>query len=328
MAKLGEGDPRWIVQDRQDGKNVNAWHWTERDVSDWGKARLRELLENGTVVSSTTCKCKTSTFNNCDMDVTIYNRKGKITFTLDCNFSLAWQGEMLEDQGCRIADARGKLVCPEIDHDSDTENLQVDVTVGDSADPAFLEIMRSEGRKFVRSKIAAFFEDLRQGHGVQNKSKSPPPTSPEKLSAPTSPSSPPLATTTELKQKLQWRVPPAEMWDVLTNEAKASAYTRSAARIALSPGGAFSFLGGSISGNFVEIVPQKVLCMKWRLQDWSSGHYSDARITLDSDEQGTTTLSLVHTNIPAPEVERTKQGWVSNFWEPIKLLFGFGYSSL
>jgi hypothetical protein len=27
MAKLGEGDARWIVAERQDGTNVGAWHW-------------------------------------------------------------------------------------------------------------------------------------------------------------------------------------------------------------------------------------------------------------------------------------------------------------
>lgn len=25
MAKLGEGDPRWLVQERKDGTNVNGW---------------------------------------------------------------------------------------------------------------------------------------------------------------------------------------------------------------------------------------------------------------------------------------------------------------
>ena len=27
MAKWGEGDPRWIVEERPDGTNVNNWHW-------------------------------------------------------------------------------------------------------------------------------------------------------------------------------------------------------------------------------------------------------------------------------------------------------------
>jgi hypothetical protein len=27
MAEIGKGDPRWIVDNRVDGRNVNAWHW-------------------------------------------------------------------------------------------------------------------------------------------------------------------------------------------------------------------------------------------------------------------------------------------------------------
>lgn len=27
MAKWGQGDPRWIVEERADGTNVNNWHW-------------------------------------------------------------------------------------------------------------------------------------------------------------------------------------------------------------------------------------------------------------------------------------------------------------
>lgn len=29
MAKWGEGDPRWIVEERADATNVNNWHWWE-----------------------------------------------------------------------------------------------------------------------------------------------------------------------------------------------------------------------------------------------------------------------------------------------------------
>lgn len=28
MAKWGEGDPRWIVEERPDATNVNNWHWS------------------------------------------------------------------------------------------------------------------------------------------------------------------------------------------------------------------------------------------------------------------------------------------------------------
>lgn len=45
MAKLGEGDARWIVNDMGDsGKNVNNWHWREYDCLQWSEAQLKNSL--------------------------------------------------------------------------------------------------------------------------------------------------------------------------------------------------------------------------------------------------------------------------------------------
>lgn len=41
MAKWGEGDPRWIVEERPDATNVNNWHWTEKNADAWSKAKIR-----------------------------------------------------------------------------------------------------------------------------------------------------------------------------------------------------------------------------------------------------------------------------------------------
>lgn len=35
MAKWGQGDPRWIVEEREDGTNVNNWHWCGRRAGGW-----------------------------------------------------------------------------------------------------------------------------------------------------------------------------------------------------------------------------------------------------------------------------------------------------
>ena len=42
MAKVGEGDDRWIVEDRADGTNVHGWHWQEKDAMPWARARFEE----------------------------------------------------------------------------------------------------------------------------------------------------------------------------------------------------------------------------------------------------------------------------------------------
>ena len=45
MAKWGEGDPRWIVEERPDATNVNNWHWTEKNADQWSKKKLEELFK-------------------------------------------------------------------------------------------------------------------------------------------------------------------------------------------------------------------------------------------------------------------------------------------
>ena len=41
MANWGEGDPRWIVEERPDATNVNNWHWTEKNADAWSKAKIK-----------------------------------------------------------------------------------------------------------------------------------------------------------------------------------------------------------------------------------------------------------------------------------------------
>lgn len=41
QAKWGEGDARWQVADMGvGGRNVNNWHWTEKDALPWCRERL------------------------------------------------------------------------------------------------------------------------------------------------------------------------------------------------------------------------------------------------------------------------------------------------
>ena len=45
MAKWGEGDPRWIVEERPDATNVNNWHWTEKNATFWSRERFDSLFK-------------------------------------------------------------------------------------------------------------------------------------------------------------------------------------------------------------------------------------------------------------------------------------------
>ena len=47
MAKFEEADPRWKVKDMGDGgKNVNGWHWSEKDTFPWFKDQFTTKFDD------------------------------------------------------------------------------------------------------------------------------------------------------------------------------------------------------------------------------------------------------------------------------------------
>ena len=95
MAKLGEGDDRWIVKERDDGKNCNGWHWSEVNLNDWSKERLKELLCVA-IVDDSKGTCKVTEMEKCSGDVTVQSRKQKKFPLYELEIVLKWEGQLLD----------------------------------------------------------------------------------------------------------------------------------------------------------------------------------------------------------------------------------------
>lgn len=77
MAKWGEGDSRWIVEDREDGKNVGAWHWEERNMRDWAEKRLQQMISEGAPrTSAGDCTVVLASLKELKGDCHLHTRKG------------------------------------------------------------------------------------------------------------------------------------------------------------------------------------------------------------------------------------------------------------
>ncbi|WP_411023703.1 activator of Hsp90 ATPase N-terminal domain-containing protein, partial [Salmonella sp. s51228] len=88
MAKLGKGDPRWIVEEREDAKNVNNWHWTERDISQWSKDKFKQLFEGVTFGTEDVIHIKIKSLSSAKGEGVINNRKGKLLFFYEWDLNL------------------------------------------------------------------------------------------------------------------------------------------------------------------------------------------------------------------------------------------------
>jgi activator of HSP90 ATPase len=91
MAKLGEGDARWIVAEREDGTNVKGWHWVEKDAMEWTRSRLGELLGDKTLADADGVTVRTApALLACTGEAYVNRRKGKIIPGFELAVKVAW----------------------------------------------------------------------------------------------------------------------------------------------------------------------------------------------------------------------------------------------
>eukprot|EP01061_Rhynchopus_euleeides_P009474 TRINITY_DN18670_c0_g1_i1.p1 TRINITY_DN18670_c0_g1~~TRINITY_DN18670_c0_g1_i1.p1 ORF type:complete len:347 (+),score=169.92 TRINITY_DN18670_c0_g1_i1:47-1042(+) len=328
MAEVGKGDPRWIVQDRDDGANCNNWHWTEKDILPWAKEQVTGLLQEKVFTETPKVEVRTTNISSFEGDCIIMNRKKKLICSFDLKMDVEWEGAVKDEAtGEKIYTIKGKMTIPDVDDTTIGNDMQVDITCAESGDAADLVLghVRTDGRKLLRKGMEDFALLLKDAHGVTKKAQT---VTENKASASTAAKKEERGVdgcVDDFSLRMDWRCPPAELWDVLTNQGKACAYTRSQVTLNVSEGGEFAYLGGSISGTFKSVDAPKGFVMKWRLDNWDPGHFSLVEVTLDSHEAGATEMKLKHSNIPYGETPRVKEGWTRNFWEPIKGIFGFMY---
>ncbi|XP_035214089.1 activator of 90 kDa heat shock protein ATPase homolog 1-like, partial [Stegodyphus dumicola] len=89
MAKWGEGDPRWLVEERPDATNVNNWHWTEKNACQWSKEKFNEILI-GTKMETDFASCEITEITKCNGDAVVNNRKAKLIFFYEWGLEMKW----------------------------------------------------------------------------------------------------------------------------------------------------------------------------------------------------------------------------------------------
>ncbi|KAH9589449.1 Activator of Hsp90 ATPase [Trypanosoma melophagium] len=326
MARVGEGDPRWIVNERKDGQNVNAWHWEERDLSNECHGELKRRFANLELCKEGDVNLRIKEVSEITGDVTVAQRKGKMMCYFELKLTLKWTG------GDKVS---GSLTVPEVDHDNFREEYDVTVSVtdNDAASQKAETLVRSKGRSVVRNVITSYFNELFEayhiGKNVKNASVLPPP--PTKATGKDTDNTKSGAaeketlgaTATNFSWNMRWRIPVEELFTALMNEQRASVYTRSLAKIDPRSGGTFEYLGGVITGYFVEVVPNEKIKMQWRLRSWPSGIHSSVVMSLRKEEPGVTLLEFAQVGIPEGELQSVQEGWRANFFDAIKMVFGY-----
>ncbi|KAJ8274933.1 hypothetical protein COCON_G00095580 [Conger conger] len=156
MAKWGEGDPRWIVEERADATNVNNWHWTERDATNWSSDKLKELLL-GVRVEGGEGVCEVTEVDKLEGEASINNRKGKLIFFYEWNIKATWTGT--SKTGIKY---KGNVEIPNLSDENDMDDLDISASLSkDEPDTPLLALMRKEGVQAVRSALGGYLGHLK-----------------------------------------------------------------------------------------------------------------------------------------------------------------------
>jgi activator of HSP90 ATPase len=130
-----------------------------------------------------------------------------------------------------------------------------------------------------------------------------------------------MARSRTITQRLVVPASPADVYEAFVNARKHAAFTGSAATGAARVGGAFTACAGYISGIHRALVKGRKVVQSWRTTEWPADA-PDSLLTLTFKKvKGGTEIKMVHSNVPAEQAVRYRQGWIDYYWTPLKAYF-------
>ncbi|KAK3227177.1 hypothetical protein Dsin_007039 [Dipteronia sinensis] len=353
MAKYGEGDKRWIVEDRVDGANVHNWHWAETNCLEWSRNFFNKILSNLTILDGeSNLFIKTKKIDKVEGEAYVNVRKGKIIPGYELSVSIYWEGEAKDNDGVSLLKVDGTVEIPYIADENADEDPEIRVTVKDEGPigKRLKEAMLSNGKPLILERVRTFVQSMAKGGPCKDEleAKKVAPKTSNISSANSSAVNEVKKDTVAVPEKKKKEAKKKEgfktitltekfsckavhLYEILMDENRWKGFTQSNAKISKEVGGEFSIFDGSVTGKNLELEDGKLIVQKWRFGSWPDGIDSTVRLTLDEPEPGVTVVKLIHTDIPeedrygnATVVENTERGWRDLILNKIRAVFGFG----
>ncbi|VDM21678.1 unnamed protein product [Hydatigera taeniaeformis] len=174
MAKWGEGDPRWIVEERADAKNVNNWHWIEKKATQWSIDKIKSLL-TGFIVDTDKCEkfviahcldyLEVVKVSKCEGEAAANNRKAKLIIFYEWVIEMEWKG--CKKGGESPVKAYGTVVVNNLSEEYSPEEWDFEVSCQSTKPEAneLKEFLRTEGAIYLRKQLEIYVTDLKHEYG-------------------------------------------------------------------------------------------------------------------------------------------------------------------
>ncbi|KAK6910217.1 chaperone activator [Kwoniella mangroviensis CBS 8886] len=336
------GEPKPLTAYQQ------TYHWRNKNCApfahDWVKKSLPGLkVEHGP--ASAEIVEVTSVSGDCDLG----QRKGKLLTIYDLEVEAKWTGKAGDG-----SDVEGTLKIPEVSHEA-IDGLSdyvfewriTSASSGPSSE--LLSHIKSSFPPVLTSKLNTFRAELLAAYGNPSADDSPAPSgtsTPQPGSSSYSPAPPAkpveaekkveetkkdVGKTVTVEQKADLQASAEDLWGLLTDENKVPMWSRSAAKINLTPDAPYELFGGNVRGKIISVEAPKKLVQTWQVRSpsWPSDHYGKMTLTLDqgsSSTAATFTLDSVPVGNEA-EVEKALDAFYIRGLKQMGLVLSFSSRS-
>lgn len=126
--------------------------------------------------------------------------------------------------------------------------------------------------------------------------------------------------TRTIRQGAWFKASPHDVYELLMDSRKHSKLAGGGAcSISRKVGGKFSISDGYITGENLELVPDKRIVQHWKAQEdcWPSDHYSKVTFLLRPTKGGTW-IAFTQSGVPSACGDRFDSGWQEYYWTPMK----------
>ena len=126
---------------------------------------------------------------------------------------------------------------------------------------------------------------------------------------------------------VEFDVPGHLIYRTLTDQMLICQFTRCLALSEPKEGGKLEMYDGSIQGEYIKLVENESIEMKWKFKDWKD--FADLKMTFENYDDSVK-ITLEYTNIPDADqfnnnihLDKIKDGWRQNIFKNIYMVFGY-----
>jgi len=147
-------------------KNVNQWHWEEKNIAGWAFERLETLIKESTFPIQAGAVLRISAVKEIEGDAYLNLRKGKLRVGFDLKCKLEWEGEIKSDDGTSVVKANGKGVVGEIDDSTDEDEYAAQISgftmekTDEKGAELLLTTIKKLGPKVISKQISKLVKEM------------------------------------------------------------------------------------------------------------------------------------------------------------------------